>query len=517
MKNSKFVIPLVLTFISSCSSMKHFENLTASSEAHENKTQVPLNFNLENKFRSPASIEDNPLIYNTTNELEFEKIMQSKDIKQFSLRLQLHFDAIEEVYLRSNTALREFDEILNNSVQGKEDIDAFFKKVIDSGSYSKILALRENNLAREEQLIYFFKRFYQIISDSSSSEEEKEFAKNAFEYMGKYYRSLPKKFLIAHFQIALDLSHLDYNTVNWNLGLRRVFGMIHPNVDDIPELISKYQENFETPEVEQKIKELSLKLSGKKTDISEEIKKSTYMIQASFVNDPSSRMPQSDRIEPSTGHNGNITGNTFNKGVWAITYDDGPHNVYTNQIANNLKSYGIKSTFFSLSKNVLAYPQITKGLKEMGMEIANHSHDHAQLTKLDDAKLNFEIIDSTRKIEEVTGVHPKFFRCPYGAGTNIARIRSKIAKENMVHVFWNVDSLDWQDRNPASIVARVKKEMALSKKGGGIILFHDIHPQSVIASKEIMKYLKEDLPKQGVATEVKTIGEIVDEINNEKK
>jgi peptidoglycan/xylan/chitin deacetylase (PgdA/CDA1 family) len=238
------------------------------------------------------------------------------------------------------------------------------------------------------------------------------------------------------------------------------------------------------------------------------------MIHTSLINNSKLRVPQSLKIEPSTGPAGNITGNSFPRGVWAITFDDGPHPVYTNQIVNNLKENDIKSTFFSLSKNVLQYPKITKGIQALGMEIANHSHDHPQLIKLNDAQLDFQILNSTDKIESVTGEKPRFFRCPYGAGTNVPRIRSRIAKEEMVHVFWSVDSLDWQDRNPDSIVKRVQKQISLSKNGGGVILFHDIHPQSVTASKVIMKYLKEGEATPGKVNQVKTIGEIVDMINN---
>ncbi len=54
----------------------------------------------------------------------------------------------------------------------------------------------------------------------------------------------------------------------------------------------------------------------------------------------------------------------------------------------------------------------------------------------------------------------------------------------MIHVFWNVDSLDWQDKDPASILARVKKLMAAEKRG--IILMHDIHPQTVEAVKLLL-------------------------------
>jgi peptidoglycan/xylan/chitin deacetylase (PgdA/CDA1 family) len=54
------------------------------------------------------------------------------------------------------------------------------------------------------------------------------------------------------------------------------------------------------------------------------------------------------------------------------------------------------------------------------------------------------------------------------------------------HFFWRVDSLDWQDHNPESIRDRVVTQMNAVKKG--IILFHDIHPQSAAAAKLMTDY-----------------------------
>jgi peptidoglycan/xylan/chitin deacetylase (PgdA/CDA1 family) len=58
----------------------------------------------------------------------------------------------------------------------------------------------------------------------------------------------------------------------------------------------------------------------------------------------------------------------------------------------------------------------------------------------------------------------------------------------MIHTSWNVDTLDWQDRNANSIFERTKKQVDIL--GRGIILFHDIHPQSVQAVKLLIPYMK---------------------------
>jgi hypothetical protein len=45
---------------------------------------------------------------------------------------------------------------------------------------------------------------------------------------------------------------------------------------------------------------------------------------------------------------------------------------------------------------------------------------------------------------------------------------------------------------PAEIVARTIKQMKATSRDAGVILFHDIHDRTVIASEEIMNFLLKD-------------------------
>jgi len=146
------------------------------------------------------------------------------------------------------------------------------------------------------------------------------------------------------------------------------------------------------------------------------------------------------------------------------------------------------------------------------MALGNHSHSHANLPRQGAASLRREIVDSTATHRQAFGYKPTYFRCPYGAcGGNGSNIRQMIANEGMVHIFWNIDSLDWQDKNPASIVNRVKRAMAVAKKG--IILFHDIHPQSVEATKMLMDDWKPRLNSGDMR--LLTIPQAISELNSD--
>ena len=118
-------------------------------------------------------------------------------------------------------------------------------------------------------------------------------------------------------------------------------------------------------------------------------------------------------------------------------------------------------------------------------------------------------IKSQIQFYDKLGVQIKLFRLPYGAGVSVSKIRAKIAEHKMVHVFWSVDTLDWQDKNPQSVYNRALKQMAGQKSG--VVLFHDIHPQSVIASTMLMDYFNEHKEKLTVCS----VQGIVDQINKD--
>ncbi len=221
----------------------------------------------------------------------------------------------------------------------------------------------------------------------------------------------------------------------------------------------------------------------------------------------SGRAPQQLAIEPNSGAKGNITGSGFPDGVWSITYDDGPRPKTSSEVLANLRADGVKATFFMLTVEVLTHKPTAVLIRDAGMDIASHSWTHAQLTKVDAARLDKEIPQAVARLESELGIKTKLFRLPYGAGTGTASIRQKIAATGLVHVFWNVDTLDWQDKNPDSILQRSLKQMKALRRDAGIVLFHDIHPQSVKASKMLVARMKADGKK------LCTVQGAVDQIN----
>jgi peptidoglycan/xylan/chitin deacetylase (PgdA/CDA1 family) len=103
------------------------------------------------------------------------------------------------------------------------------------------------------------------------------------------------------------------------------------------------------------------------------------------------------------------------KGTVALTFDDGPTVEYTPQILAILKKYNIKATFFMVGENAKAHPEIVKMVLADGHAIDSHSMTHPMLTKLSNAKLEWEVHEPSVIINDIVGIKPVCLRYPFGA------------------------------------------------------------------------------------------------------
>ena len=182
-----------------------------------------------------------------------------------------------------------------------------------------------------------------------------------------------------------------------------------------------------------------------------------------------------------------------------LTFDDGPHPRYTDQILAILKKYNAKAFFFDVGRNLGAVNQsdvklssnsnVSKRVLEAGHLLANHSYSHPDLTKLSLAERAKEIENTSQLLEKLTGSKTTLFRPPYGAKN--PTILKEVESLGMKSILWTLDSMDWADPIPESVAQRVLAQVNVAKKG--ILLMHDIHNQGVVALPRIL----EELSKQG--------------------
>ena len=182
----------------------------------------------------------------------------------------------------------------------------------------------------------------------------------------------------------------------------------------------------------------------------------------------------------------------------ALTFDDGPHPRYTDQVLAILKKYDLHAVFFEIGKNlgtvngdeVKLGPNaaVSDRILASGSFIGNHTYSHPVLPKLDEADQTKEIDSTSLLLTNILKAPPVLFRPPYGAAN--AGILSEVQSDKMKTVIWNVDSEDWADPVPNSVAQRVIAEV--EKQQRGIILFHDIHKVALDALPVVIETLEAD-------------------------
>ena len=178
----------------------------------------------------------------------------------------------------------------------------------------------------------------------------------------------------------------------------------------------------------------------------------------------------------------------------ALTFDDGPHPYYTEQLLDGLKERGVVATFFVTGEHAELHPDIIKRMQEEGHLIGNHTYSHIQLTKANREGFKEELIRTNEIINGITGEEVIFVRPPYGTWE-----KSLESELNMFPVLWNIDPLDWCSNSADSIERKI-----LSKaEENAIILMHDSYAPTVTAAL----YVIDELQKQGY--EFVTVDEIL--------
>ncbi|WP_299399141.1 polysaccharide deacetylase family protein [uncultured Gelidibacter sp.] len=163
----------------------------------------------------------------------------------------------------------------------------------------------------------------------------------------------------------------------------------------------------------------------------------------------------------------------------AITFDDGPAK-HTSQLLDILKEHGVKATFFVLGKSAKIQKNTLLRAYKEGHQIGNHSWDHKDLKKLSEPDILNQIQNTNEAISEITGADVHVMRPPYGSFNEIVK-----NKAGMPIILWNLDPLDWKDRNPEIVAQRMS-----DAKTNGIVLAHDIHKSTVEAMPAVIKSLK---------------------------
>lgn len=182
-----------------------------------------------------------------------------------------------------------------------------------------------------------------------------------------------------------------------------------------------------------------------------------------------------------------VRGNPQEKFV-ALTFDDGPHEGFTEALVQILVAENVKATFFFIGRNVQKSPHLARLAADQGFEIGNHSMNHLRMWELGDSEVRHEIEKSQDAIESATGVRPRWFRPPGGVSTPTV---DKILGENGLSLaLWSADAGDytrpWGNPTADEIYRKVVRDI----QPGTVMILHDPMPGTLRALPLIFANLR---------------------------
>jgi peptidoglycan/xylan/chitin deacetylase (PgdA/CDA1 family) len=166
----------------------------------------------------------------------------------------------------------------------------------------------------------------------------------------------------------------------------------------------------------------------------------------------------------------------------ALTFDDGPARVYTQEVLTALARYGASASFFCVGNTVIKQPDLLRREMDFGHTAGAHSMSHQNSWEQSAQDMQKEFNAQKRLFTEMTGLPAALLRPQGGdAKTYIAR------RIGWPLITWNKSGSDTGPIGTRTIASHV----AASVGHGDIVLLHDTKEKTAAAVPLILAALQE--------------------------
>jgi peptidoglycan/xylan/chitin deacetylase (PgdA/CDA1 family) len=154
----------------------------------------------------------------------------------------------------------------------------------------------------------------------------------------------------------------------------------------------------------------------------------------------------------------------------ALTFDDGPHPVYTSQVLEVLSQWDLKASFFVLGEQVELYPHVVAEILVQGHHIGIHGFRHDSFTRLTIPELKDSLIKTQHAIAKACHQPPETYRDVRPPnGLFFPKTLTYLRQWGYRPVMWSVVPEDWVNPPCSVVVSRILKQVY----PGAIIVLHD--------------------------------------------
>ena len=153
--------------------------------------------------------------------------------------------------------------------------------------------------------------------------------------------------------------------------------------------------------------------------------------------------------------------------VVALTFDDGPHPVYTPQLLEVLRKYNVKATFCLWGDHVQEHPELVREIVDAGHVLCNHSMHHADMGTWSRARTRADIKQTNAAIHRAAPrAQIRYFRAPFGSWGKSPEVAARLGLQPLG---WRLSVGDWNLPGVDVLVHRLEQGVT----PGAVVLLHD--------------------------------------------
>ena len=191
------------------------------------------------------------------------------------------------------------------------------------------------------------------------------------------------------------------------------------------------------------------------------------------------------------GNTGNSGGIDPSKPMVAISFDDGASATSRSdpayRIIDALANNGFHATFFYVGDWIKTAEQVQYAYSK-GMEIANHTTSHQNLTQLSGNQIRSEYDNTYNKLKNIIGAEPsRLMRLPYLASNQ--NVQQTLYDVPMITC--SIDTQDWNGASSSQIIQTIQNAAYNGSLDGAIVLCHENYASTAEAMEYVLPWLKQ--------------------------
>ncbi|TDD68306.1 polysaccharide deacetylase family protein [Jiangella aurantiaca] len=172
----------------------------------------------------------------------------------------------------------------------------------------------------------------------------------------------------------------------------------------------------------------------------------------------------------SDGETNPDTGGVAEDYTVTLTFDDGPHPVYTPQVLELLEEHDAIAVFCMVGQRAREHPEIVRQVVDAGHALCNHTDTHDEkLSERTREEIERQITETDEALDDAVGgdTEVRWFRQP--ATFVQPQVETVLGDHGLEPLDWTLDPRDWSRPGTESIVQDVLGGL----EPGSVILLHD--------------------------------------------